>query len=128
MTKDSIGLEEFGAFLRKNRQKKRIGLRQICREVSFDPSNWSKIERGKLSPPSDEKVLQNWAKALGIKEGTDESHYFIDSALIAQRLIPKTPSEKEMVKLLPAFFRTVRKEKPTKKELDALIELLKESL
>ncbi len=33
-----------------------------------------------------------------------------------------------MLKLLPAFFRTARNEKPTKQEIDHLIKLIKETL
>jgi len=36
--------------------------------ANYDPSNWSKIERGMLAPPTDEKTLKNWAKILGIKK------------------------------------------------------------
>jgi hypothetical protein len=33
--------------------------------------------------------------------------------------------EKDLVNALPAFFRTVRNEKPNKKEIDDLINLIK---
>jgi transcriptional regulator with XRE-family HTH domain len=128
MNKKTARLELFGELLRKKREENRIGLREICRKVKFDPSNWSKIERGKLSPPSDQETLSLWALALGIKRGSDEYHSFIDLALIAQNIIPQVLTEEEMLKLLPAFFRTARNEKPTKQEIDHLIKLIKETL
>ncbi len=127
MNKPKLALEAFGEILREQRHKTRIGLREICRTLNYDPSNWSKIEQGKISPPADEKILSKWAEALGIQSGSERQH-FVDTARVAQGLIPKIPSEKEMVKLLPAFFRTVRKGKPSKRELDDLLKLLKETL
>ncbi|MBU1164460.1 helix-turn-helix domain-containing protein [Patescibacteria group bacterium] len=117
----------FGALLRKKREEKRIGLREICREVQYDPSNWSKIERGILPPPDDKKILSSWAKKLRISNKNKEYQKFIDSAFLAQGIIPKTLNEKELLELLPAFLRTIRNKKPDKEDIDKLIELIKES-
>lgn len=127
MVKKSTKLESFGQFLQKIRVERRMGLREICRKVEFDPSNWSKIERGVMAPPVDKKVLSKWATALGIKKNSNGYHEFIDYAYIAQDIIPQVLPETEMLKLLPAFFRTVRNEKPNKEDLDNLIKLIKES-
>jgi len=124
--RNKAGLVNFGKLLKEKREQNRIGLREICRKVGFDSSNWSKIERGKISPPSDENVLAKWAKALGIKKSSEEYNDFIDYALIAQGIIPKALDEDSMLKLLPAFFRTVRNTKPTREELDELIKIIKE--
>lgn len=120
-------LESFGQFLYRKREERRIGLREICRKVGFDPSNWSKVERGKLAPPSDVETLSEWAIALGIKKKSEEFQTFIDNAQIAQGIIPQDLPKEEMLRLLPAFFRTIRNERPTKEELDNLIKLIKES-
>lgn len=127
MTKKSKNLELFGNYLREKRIEHRIGLREICRKVNFDPGNWSKIERGKLPPPNNRDILSLWAANLKIKKNSTEFNSFIDMAFIAQGIIPKVLSEKEMMDLLPAFFRTIRNEKPTKEELDNLVELIKET-
>lgn len=120
----TANLKAFGDLLYNKRIEKRIGLREICRQVKFDPSNWSKIERGKMSPPSDKTTLSLWAKALGLKENSEEFLTFIDFACIAQGIIPKTISDKETMELLPAFFRTLRNKKPTKEEAKKLVDLL----
>lgn len=118
-------LASFGQLLKSKREAKRIGLREVCRKVGFDPSNWSKIERGIIAPPNDVDTLSRWAIALGVEENSDEFHDFIEFAQIAQGIIPQALPEKEMLVLLPAFFRTIRNEKPTKKDLDDLINLIK---
>lgn len=122
----SKNLKKFGANLEKLRIKKGLTLREVCRLVSYDPSNWSKIERGKISPPSDLKVLACWAKVLGLNSNKREWQKFIDEAQIAQGIIPQDIlSQKNAMGYLPAFFRTLRNEKPTKEEIDRLIELVR---
>jgi len=117
-------LKKFGSLLGKLRTENNLSIREVCKLVSYDPSNWSKIERGLISPPSEEKTLKLWAKALKIKG--DEIQKFMDDASIAQGIIPSDILEKsEMLQLMPAFFRTVRNKKPTKEELDTLMNLIK---
>lgn len=122
----SKNFKKFGKFLKNLRIKRELSLRKICRITGYDPSNWSKIERGKMSPPSDEKILLKWAKILGIKNKKDIQD-FIDKAIIAQGIIPQDIlSQSNTVGYLPAFFRTLRNKKPTKKEIDRLIELIRD--
>jgi transcriptional regulator with XRE-family HTH domain len=65
-------LQKFGKTMYELRIKKGITLREMCRKVNYDPSNLSKIERGKIAPPADKKTLEVWARALGIKKGSKE--------------------------------------------------------
>jgi len=117
-------LKKFGSLLNKLRIENNLSIREVCKLVSYDPSNWSKIERGLISPPSDDKTLKLWAKTLKIK-GNDVQE-FIDDAKIAQGIIPDDIlDKKEMLQLMPAFFRTIRNKKPTKEELDTLMNLIK---
>lgn len=119
-------LKKFGGNLKNLRIKRNLSLREICKLINYDPSNWSKIERGIISPPSNEKILSNWARVLGLNQKSKEFQEFIDEAKIAQGIIPQDIlSREDFVKCLPAFFRTLRNEKPTKEEIDRLIELIK---
>jgi len=117
-------LEKFGKKLKELRIKKELSLRQICNLINYDPSNWSKIERGRISPPSDEVILRKWAKVLGLSN-KQEIQKFVDEAGISQGIIPQDILKGDAVKHLPAFFRTLRNKKPTKKEIDKLIELIR---
>jgi len=122
----SKNLKKFGRTLKELRIQKGLTLRKASRLADYDPSNWSKIERGKISPPSDERVLKNWAKILGFPSKSSKIQEFIDVAMIAQGIIPQDIlSQANAVKYLPAFFRTVRNKKPTKEEIDRLIELIR---
>jgi transcriptional regulator with XRE-family HTH domain len=118
-------LQKFGSNLRDLRIKKGVSLRKICQLTGYDPSNWSKIERGKISPPSDVTTLGRWAKILDLKD-KKAIQEFIDGAVIAQGIIPQDIlSQANAVDYLPAFFRTLRNKKPTKEEIDRLIELVR---
>ena len=119
-------LKQFGQNLKKIRIGRKLSLRQICRQVNYDASNWSKIERGAIAPPSNEKVLAKWAKALGLKPASRAYEQMIDEAQIAQGIIPQDIlAGKNAINYLPAVFRTLRNDKPTKSEIDRLIELIR---
>lgn len=116
--------KKFGRILKELRIKKGLTLRHTCRIADYDPSNWSKIERGKMSPPSDEKILRKWAKILGVPKGK-KIQQFLDEASLSQGILPKDIlSQDDITDCLPAFFRTLRNKKSTKKEIDRLIELI----
>jgi transcriptional regulator with XRE-family HTH domain len=116
-------LQKFGQTLKKLRLKKQLSLRDVSKATGYDPSNWSKIERGLIPPPADEKTLNKWAKVLGLVQ--KKAKEFIDEAKIAQGIIPEDILSTNAVKYLPAFFRTLRNEKPTKEEIDNLVKLIK---
>lgn len=119
-------LKKFGRFLYDLRIEKGYTLREMCRKVGYDPSNWSKIERGKISPPADRKIVELWAKTLGLKKDSKEFDNFIYQSNVAQGIIPfEIMAEQELVAGLPAFFRTLKNKKPTKEELDKIINLIK---
>ncbi len=117
-------LQKFGNDLKELRIKKGLTLRKACDLVGYDYSNWSKIERGRIVPPADEKVLKKWAKALGIKDKTEITN-FVHKAKIAQGIIPSDILSSQAMDCLPAFFRTVQNKKPSKEEIDKLIELIR---
>ena len=117
----------FGAFIKQIRERQRLGLREFCLENGHDPSNWSKIEREVLAPPRDEDTLLAWAKQLGLKQGSEDWLKFFDYAAVDAGRIPDyVLKDEELVEKLPAFFRTLSDNKPTEKELENLIKLLRE--
>jgi transcriptional regulator with XRE-family HTH domain len=112
----------FGEFIKSLRIERDIGLREFCRRLSIDASNWSKVERGLLSPPQDKDKLDQIAGVLNVEKGSELYNELTDKASIAAGIIPKDIlSDKETLNSLPMFFRTVRSEKPTPEELEKLI-------
>jgi transcriptional regulator with XRE-family HTH domain len=117
----------FGTFIKQLRTRRRLGLREFCQKHGHDPSNWSKIEREVLSPPRDEETLRQWAKQLGLKEGTDDWLKFFDYAAVDAGRIPDYVMKgKDPVEKLPVFFQALAGNKPSRKELENLIKLLRE--
>ena len=117
----------FGTFIKELRARKRLGLREFCLEHDHDPSNWSKIEREVLSPPRDEETLRKWARQLGLKPGSDDWHKFHDYAAVdAGRIPDHVLKDEELLAKLPAFFRTISGNRPTRAKLEKLMKLLRE--
>jgi transcriptional regulator with XRE-family HTH domain len=108
----------FANIIREKRIAAGLTLREFCRLSGFDSSNWSKIERGLLTPPQSKKVLSEIAGILKIKEGSQEYKEMVDLAALSS--IPEGLIESEILEQLPVFFRTVRGEKPNEEELKTL--------
>ncbi len=116
----------FGEFIKTLRLDRDMGLREFCRRLSIDASNWSKVERGILTPPQDDEKLNQIAEVLNIEKDTELYNEFTDKAAIDAGIIPKDIlSDQEILNSLPMFFRTVRSEKPTAEELEKLIEKIR---
>lgn len=119
-------MKKFGEYIKDLRVKKKITLREFCKTVGLDPSNWSKIERGLLAPPKSKEILEQIATALGLTENSPEYNQLFDYAMID--FIPTELAEdSEMLEKLPLFFRTARGEKPTEEELKELIKLIQQA-
>ncbi len=118
-------MQSFGEFIKDKRIQKKIALREFCRTTKIDPSNWSKIERGVLPPPKNRMLLQEISNALKIEYQSEDFYTLMDLAAIS--FIPKALCANEsVIEKLPVFFRTLRSEKPSRKELEELIKLIKE--
>lgn len=111
----------FGQIAKKNRIQNKLTLREFCRELGLDPSNWSKVERGVTPPPKDISILEGWADYF--KLGGDDRLEFLDAARIARKEIPEDlTSNEELMGKLPAFFRAIRGTKMSGEKIDAFIE------
>lgn len=116
----------FGEFLKEKRLAINLSLRKFCEAAGLDASNWSKVERGKLSLTLETSKLEEIANLLNIKKGTSDWTKFFDLAAVAKREIPEyVYNDQEILEALPIFFRTASKERPTGAELDQLISLIK---
>jgi len=48
--------EKFGAFVRRQREEKEIGLREMAKMIGVSPTYLSKVERDEFPPPAEDKV------------------------------------------------------------------------
>lgn len=120
-----MATKSFGEFLKRRRMATRLTLRAFCQAHGFDPSNFSKMERGLLRPPHGEK-LEEYAAALGLARESDDWFEFHDLASVAQGEIPDhLLSDEQILDKLPVLFRALREIDPDK--LDTLPDLIRRS-
>lgn len=118
-------MDNFGEFFKQRRIALGKTLRQFCLENNLDPGNISKIERGRMAPPKER--LKEYAKYLKIKIGSKDWQEFQDLAAISAGRIPKDLTDEELLPRLPLFFRTLKEKQFTEKDLNELIEKIKNS-
>ena len=115
----------FGTFIKELRKRQQLGLREFCLEHGHSPGNWSKIEREVLQPPRDERTLRAWAKQLGVQPASDDWHKFFDYAAVGAGRIPDHILEnKELAAHLPAFFRALAGQKPSREAAERLLAII----
>ena len=101
-------------------------MRAFCRKNGLDPGNMSKLERGVLAPPEGHERLEAYASMLGLAQGSDEWFEFFDLAAAARGRIPDGLLENErVVRALPIMYRTLRKDKPDREEVEHLMKLIR---
>ena len=59
-----VDKEQFGAFVRRKREEKGLGLREMAKKIGISPTYLSKCERDEFLPPSEDRVREI-AKILG---------------------------------------------------------------
>jgi transcriptional regulator with XRE-family HTH domain len=58
------GTERFGHFVRRRREAKEIGLREMAKLIGVSPTYLSKVERDEFPPPAEDRV-KALAKFIG---------------------------------------------------------------
>jgi transcriptional regulator with XRE-family HTH domain len=117
----------FAAYFKALRKEKRITLRAFCEAAGADPGNISRMERGGMIPPQDRGILARYAQALGLAEASAEWYQLFDLAAAGRGMIPQDlMDDEDIVKQLPAFFRTLRGQKPTEEELRRIVRKIRE--
>lgn len=116
----------FGEFVEQLRLEHYDSLRSFCLKNKYDPGNHSKLERSLLPAPKDRELLEKLAKALKVKEGSDEWYRFFDLAVASHGSYQiKNVTDKDLLEKLPVLFRAVDRDDLTAEELDKLIEKIR---
>jgi transcriptional regulator with XRE-family HTH domain len=66
MGKKMVNQEQFGAFIRRKREEKDLGLREMAKKIGISPTYLSKCERDEFPPPAEDRV-----RAIAIELGCD---------------------------------------------------------
>jgi len=116
----------FGSYFKELRTKKGWTLRRFSEANGYDPGNISRLERGVFPPPESPQKMREYAKALGLKEGSEEWVEFFDRAAAARGRIPADlQADEKLVGRLPLLFRTLRGRKVTPEKLDQLVDMIR---
>jgi len=110
---------KFGDYAKNLRIEAGQTLRSFCRDAAIDPSNWSKIERGVISPPDEPDFLGRVADTLALD--ADQRVELADLAAIARGQIPADLKDEELLGKMPAFFRAIRGQEYTAKDFEKLL-------
>lgn len=121
-------ITNFGDFVSQKRTDLGLSLREFCRQYGYEPSYISRLENSILNAPSDKEKLSALALALKLKKESQEWVTFFALAASSRVAIPDDIRNDfpNMVKFLPAFFRTTQKEKMTKKDINNLVKLMRD--
>ncbi len=118
----------FGEFFKEKRINLKKTLRQFCADNKLDPGNISRLERGIMPPPQGSDKLEEYAKYLHIKKGTDDWYKFFDLAAVEAGRIPaELLKDARVAASLPILFRTLRGKKISEKKLDELVEMIRKA-
>ena len=116
-----------GEKLKSVRVEKGLTLREFCRILGRDVGNLSKIERGIMPPPQDEEVILDYCRALGFGADSDEAAELISLAAVDAGIIPKRlMDDKEVLKKIPIFFRTIDGKRLSREKLFEFLDRIKE--
>jgi transcriptional regulator with XRE-family HTH domain len=106
--------ETLGKRIRRKREEKSLGLREMARSLDISPTYLSRVETDEEKNPPTEKMLESIARLL--EDDADELMY----------LAGRVPSDlSEMIKrdrTLPQFLRTARQHGLTGEALNNLLE------
>ena len=103
-------------------------MREFCRRTGLDPGNASRLERGRIAPPADRAKLDEYAGYLELQEGSPEREEFIQLGQICARRIPDAVmDDEELVRNLPLLFRTCSGRKPTRGQLEKLVDMIRKA-
>ena len=96
----------FGEYIQKARERIGLNLREFCRDHGYDPSNYSKVERGFLPAPKDPFALEK----LRIELNIEDTQLYWDLADLTRKRIPKDLWK--YTDSFIAFFEKLRAERP----------------
>lgn len=117
----------FSEFFKNKRQA--IGtVRKFAEKSGYDAAYISRLENGISTPPRDNNKLRRLGLCLGLNEGTAEWQLYLDLAAAAKHELPEDlQNNTKITSVLPAFYRTLRKEQLDEKEIDELVKLIRKS-
>lgn len=118
---------DFGQFVKNQRIALGYTARRFAVSKGYDVAQISRWENNITPPPNNKEKLSSLADALDLKKKEDRDKFF-DLAATARNEIPMDlQSDENAKKLLPAFYRSLRKETLDEEEAKELLKLIEKS-
>lgn len=116
----------FGSFVKERRLKKKMGLRVFAAMIGEDAGNWCRVESGRLSAPSDIKILNKICEVLDIKDEEREKLFDLAAKDSREKIPADIKQQIEENDIVPILFRTIDKKRLTKDELKKLVKRIQD--
>lgn len=117
---------KFAQYFAERRKALGLSMRRFAEDKGYDVGYISRLENDVIKPPAELEKLKALAVALELTPETSEWVMFFDLAAARRKELPEDiKNQPQMINLLPAFYRTLRKEKITRDEVEHLLKLLK---
>jgi len=118
----------FGQYLRKLRLDSGFGLRTFAETIGMKPSNLSRIETGRIGPPTSADRIAAIAEALGLGEDSPECTQLNDLAAEARpgRVPPDVEDYAGHQSGVPLLLRTAKGKQLDEAEFRRLAEYIEE--
>jgi transcriptional regulator with XRE-family HTH domain len=114
----------FGSYVKDLRGKCGLSLRRFSSLAGYDPSNWSKIERGILPPPKTRVQINDIASVLALPKDSEAYHTLVDLAAVSH-MPAELLSNKRVAENVSILLRTARNKKPKAGEIEELLRLFR---
>jgi len=115
-------MEKFGEYIKKMREIRNIGLREMARLVEISPPYLSDIEKNKREAPSKDVII----KISGILE-TNLEHLFDLAGLNSKKIPPDLPEIIKKYPVLPKLIRAVKNKNLSNDQISKIAKELEEN-
>ena len=115
---------EIGEWLREQRSRAALGLRQFAQMIGDSPSNVCNIENGRRPAWQNEPMLRRVADALGIRENSDDWDMLF-GGVVRPNQPPPDLARYMQFPLVPVLLRTIGEYQLTEDEVRRLLTYVK---
>lgn len=117
----------FGEYFNTLRINQGFTLRKFSEKFDEDPAYISRLERGKVCAPKSQEKLEFYAKALGLKKGSEDFENFFQFAEVSNKTYGiDNVKDENLLEKLPVFLRTLDNKGLDEERLESLIKSIKE--
>ena len=121
-------MSTFGRLIRERRRELQMTLGDFADKADIDAGNLSRIENDRVAPPQNQAVLNRICSGLGYDLDAPEAKHLRDVAAIQNGRLPHDIVEnEEIMAQMPLLLRSVAKHRLNSKEVDRLVELIREA-